>query len=283
MRSDMSNKPDEKTLIAYLYNELDEQERAAVEDYLHAHPDGMKAIEELMSARKMLSLMEDKEVISPPLVIGSGTRVKFWNLPYLRTTMGIAASLIILLLVGKALDLQARYEDNGLTISFGPVEPAREVLTRQDIKGMINTSIGETDAVTREELSRAHDALSESIRRNLTNDNGQVNKRIENLVSDAAAASRDQIRMYVAGLGEQNRESMRDYMQLTTAEQKEYLESLLVDFAKYLQQQRNEDIRMLQMKLSDIEEDNTVFKRETEEILSGIISAVSNPDNSTNN
>jgi hypothetical protein len=70
---------------------------------------------------------------------------------------------------------------------------------------------------------------------------------------------------------------VKDYFTLTSGEQKQYIEGLLVDFAKYLQQQRSDDLRLVQMRLNSIEQNNTVFKQETEQILSSIITTVGNP------
>jgi hypothetical protein len=66
---------------------------------------------------------------------------------------------------------------------------------------------------------------------------------------------------------------VKDYFQLTTNEQQKYIESLLVDFSKYMQQQRNNDLQVLQTRLQNVEQNTTVFKQETEQILASIISS----------
>jgi cob(I)alamin adenosyltransferase len=71
---------------------------------------------------------------------------------------------------------------------------------------------------------------------------------------------------------------VKDYFQLTANDQKKYIENLLVDFAKYLQQQRTDDLKIVQSRLNNIEQNNDQFKQETEQILSSIITNGSVPN-----
>ena len=95
---------------------------------------------------------------------------------------------------------------------------------------------------------------------------------------EASTASQGQIQQYVASLQTQNMQLVKDYFQLTSGEQKDYIENLLVDFAKYLQQQRNDDLQIVETRLNSIEQNTNVFQQETEQILSSIISTVGVPE-----
>jgi hypothetical protein len=70
---------------------------------------------------------------------------------------------------------------------------------------------------------------------------------------------------------------VKNYFQLTATEQKDYIENLLVDFSKYLQQQRTNDLQVVQTRLNTLEQNTGVFQQETEQILSSIITTVGNP------
>jgi hypothetical protein len=67
---------------------------------------------------------------------------------------------------------------------------------------------------------------------------------------------------------------VKNYFQLTSTEQKQYIENLLVDFAKYLQQQRKDDLQVVQTQLNSIQKNTDIFKQETEQILTSIITTV---------
>src|SRR5690242_4123571 len=102
----MSYKPDESVLMAYLYDELSVEEKARVEEYLRENPAAVNELESLRYVRKMLSTVEDKEVIAPPIVIEDSNQRFFWNTPYVKTIMSIAASLLLLMVAGKLMDVQ---------------------------------------------------------------------------------------------------------------------------------------------------------------------------------
>jgi hypothetical protein len=65
---------------------------------------------------------------------------------------------------------------------------------------------------------------------------------------------------------------MKDYFQLSTVDQKKYMENMLVDFSNYLQEQRKQDLQFVQAKVSSLEKNNNQFKQETEQILTSLIS-----------
>jgi hypothetical protein len=270
----MSYKPDESVLMAYLYDELEVEERAKVEKYLQENPDALKELQGLQHLRKMLSTVEDKEVIAPPIVMEDNKQRFFWNTPYFKTITSIAASLLILIMVGKLTKLQMGYSNNEFRLSFGTVEPnpvseQTASLTEEQVQKMINASLQDNNQVVHESLSESQRKLDESINKNLAMNSQKIN----NLVQQASKASQDDIRRFAASLQNENQELVKNYFQLTSNEQQKYIEGLLVDFSKYLQQQRNNDLNTLQTRLSSIEQNTTVFKQETEQILASIISS----------
>jgi hypothetical protein len=273
----MSYKPDETVLMAYLYDELHEDEKLKVEKYLQENPQALKALQDLQQLRKMFSVVEDKEVIAPPIVIEDSKQRYFWNVPYFKTITSIAASLLIVMLAGKLSGLQVSYSGNEVTLRFGTpvylpqnVQPVQASLTKEEVQQMINSSVQEnTTAMLASWSEEQQRQLDTSIRRSLAGNSIKVNE----LVQQASQASQDEIRMYVAGLQNENQNMMKNYFQLTSSEQQKYIEGLLVDFAKYLNQQRNNDLETLQMRLTSIEQNTSVFKQETEQILASIISS----------
>jgi hypothetical protein len=276
----MSYKPDESVLMAYLYDELDGEERLRVEKYLQENPDALKEIAALEHLRKMLSTVEDKEVIAPPIVMDDGKQRYFWNTVYFKTVTSIAASLLILILVGKLTGMQMGYSNNEFRLSFGPEaqKPAGEtqpLLTPEQVQQMINASLTNNNEVVQASLNESQKRLDESISKNLAMNSSKIN----NLMQQASVASQNDIRQYVASLQSENQQVVKDYFQLTSNEQQKYIEGLLVDFSKYMQQQRSNDLNVLQTRLSSIEQNTTVFKQETEQILASIIS--NNPTSNT--
>ena len=269
----MSYKPDESALMAYLYGELQGEEKRSVEKYLAENPQAMKELQGMMDVRKILSVIDDKEVIAPPIVMEDSRQRYFWNTPYLKTVMSIAASLMLLLVAGKILDLRINFEGNSAQISFG--EPAKTTglavqpaLTAQQVQDMINQSVQNNNQVVEASLSESQKKIDASIRQNMAMNSEKFNE----LVKKASTASEAQISGYVASLKKENQQMVKDYFKLTTNEQQKYIETLLVDFAKYMNQQRTSDLEAIQLRMASMEQNTTLLKEETEQILTSIIS-----------
>ncbi len=285
----MSYKPDEKDWIAYLYGELDEVEKQKIDDYLIANPDSAKELEGLRNIRRVLSFAEDKEVIAPPIVIGqnepsstSGGHQSFWRTPYIRAIASVAASLVMVILVGRLTGAQLVVADKQVRLSFGTPEQlpvneqaAQPSLTEDEVRSMIQNSLDQNNDRIQASLTKTQEQLDASIRRNLALSSGKVDQ----LVRESSSASQEQIRQFVDGIRAENMRQVKDYFQLSSTEQRKYIENLLVDFAKYLQQQRNDDLQLMQTRLNSLEQNTDLFKQETEQILTSIITKVGTPIN----
>lgn len=274
----MSYKPDHQELMAYLYDELEPSERVKVEQYLMENPSAKEELQKLAGVSAMLKGIKDKEVIAPPIFLPEPARTRFLDTPYFKTIASIAASLIIVILVGRFTGASIRFSDNEMRLSFGKVEPAVEKntpstqaeLTADDVRKMINESLQANNAELTGNWEESRARLEQSIKSNLSLNS----EKMDVLVRQASAASRDQVQQYVSTLQADNMKMVKDYFSLTSAEQKDYIEGLLVDFAKYLQQQRRDDMQLVELRLNSIEQKSNVFQEETEQILTSIISSV---------
>jgi hypothetical protein len=270
----MNYKPDEGALISYLYGELDAKESEKVKNYLEAHPEMKAQILQLMDVREMMGKVEDKEVIAPPIFMDdSPHKPSIWFNGYLKTAMSIAASLLLLLVAAKLLDTEITYSQSELKISFGvkAEQPVQQIqtLSSEQVQQMINSSLVKNNEVIAAEFTDNQKKLNQAIRNNLD----LSSKKIDGLMKSASLASQDQVRAFVASLQNENVKTMREYMQLSSTEQNKYMESLLVDFTKYLNEQRNQDIQLFQTRMSTMEKNTVQFKEETEQILASIINS----------
>jgi hypothetical protein len=273
----MSYKPDEATLVAYLYGELDIAEQRLVEDYLLHHPDEKKRMEEWSTTRTILSELPDKEVIAPPIILGEPKSIPIWKERSVRMSLGIAASMVFFLVAARLLGLSASYVPGELKIGFGVVQkvvPSSPALTKQEVDEMIRTSLEGNNSALQASWSEDRKALEQSLQKNLRSNT----LKIDQLMQTASLANQDQVKQFVGQLQNDNLKLMKDYMQLSTAGQKEYIENLLVDFSSYLAEQRKQDLQLLQARVNKVEQNTDQFKQETEEILTSLIT-----NTSTNN
>jgi hypothetical protein len=274
----MNYKPDEGTLMAWLYGELEGVEKEKVERYIFENPEARLELEKLQQVRHIMGMVKDKEVIAPPIVIDNHGKGFNLNSPYVKTVLAIAASLLIIMVAGRLTNTSLTFADRQLKISFGntvestlPQTQNNETaigLTANEVQQMINNSLTENNEQMKASWSETQEKLDASIRQNLVNNS----VRIDQLVRQTSNASQEQIQSYLTTAQAENMRLVKDYFQLTSSEQKQYIEDLLVDFAKYLQQQRNSDLQIVQSRLNSIEQNTDQFKQETEQILSSIIS-----------
>jgi hypothetical protein len=273
----MNYKPDESTLMAYLYDELDAKEAEKVQEYLDRNPEVLKKLQGLNEVRSVLSHAGDHEVIAPPIFMDSTSHAsRFWQSGYFKTVMSIAASILFLLVAARLIGPEISYSSGELRISFNgnkqiekPVEQViMPSLSSSEVQDMINTSLVKNNEQISSEWESNNKKLQASLRNSLTNNSEKINE----LMKVASQASQEQVRTFVAGLQQDNLQQMKDYMQLSTKDQKAYVESLLVDFSKYLQEQRKQDLVLFQTRMSSIEKNTDQFKQETEQILANIIS-----------
>jgi hypothetical protein len=273
----MAYKATEQEMMAYLYGELEGVEKEAIENYLLQNADARAEFEKLKSLRQVMSNVRDKEVIAPPLFLGDGPRVRLLDTPYIRTILSIAASLLLLMLVGRVVGMRIGWSGNELAIGFGaPVERSQPVvaqttgITPNQVQQMINSALSENNLALQTNWEATQRKLDASINRNLDLNSAKIDR----LVKESSAASQDQIREFVAGIQTENLKMVKSYFQLNSAEQKQYVEGLLVDFSKYLQQQRNDDLQVVETQLKSLQQNTDLFKQETEQILTSIISTV---------
>jgi small-conductance mechanosensitive channel len=269
----MNYKPDEGMLMAYLYGELTATEAEKVQSYLQQHPEELKKLQGLGDLRTVISHIQDKEVIAPPIFMDDANVKPLWQSNYFKTVLSIAASLLLLMVAGKFLGTEISYSNGELAINFGgKKEPVKEIvqpsLTEEKVKEMIQHSLASNNEVITANWTEDQKRLSQSIRQNLD----QNSKKIDALMKGAADASQAQVRGFVASLQNENLKLMKDYFQLSTADQKKYTEGLLVDFSEYLKEQRRQDLMILQTRVNSIEKNTDQFKQETEQILASIIS-----------
>ena len=276
----MKYKPDEGTLISYLYGELDAAESKQVMEYLNEHPEELKHLQEMVELKSIIKNVEDKEVIAPP-IFGDlpAEQVLFWRTAHFKTMMSIAASFVLILVAARLIGPEISYSNGELRISFKddqkkvntPVQSEQPSLSTEEVQTMINSSLNKNNEALVANWQDNQKKMNQAINNNLASNN----KRLDELMNVASQASQDQMRTFVAGLQEENLKLMKDYLQLSSNDQKTYVEALLVDFSKYLQEQRKQDFQVFQTRMSSIEKNTDQFKQETEQILASIIS---NPD-----
>jgi hypothetical protein len=215
-------------------------------------------MQQLQGVSDIMGNIKDKEVIAPPLFMDDDVKtIPFWKSNSFRTVMSIAASFLLLIVAAKALNLNVSYSNGELRMSFGkPLEPAPSELTAMDVQKMIDES-----------SERNKQELDLRIKEVAIN-----NSSMKQMAKELSSVSRDEIRSFIATLQKDNLTQVRDYLQLSASDQRKYTDNLVVEFSKYLQEQRTQDLNMFQTRFSRLEQNTDQLKSETEQILASIVS-----------
>ena len=208
----MNYKPDEGTLISYLYGELSADEAMKVQTYLHANPEALKKLQALGDTKNILHQVQDKEVIAPPIFMDDTKTVSLWHNSYFKTVMSIAASLLFIMVAGRLMGTEINISSGELKISFGgkkeqPTQLIQPSLTEDKVQEMIQSSLAKNNEVITTSWTEDQKRLGQSIRQNLD----QNSKKIDALMKTASDASQEQVRGFVASLQNENLKLMKDY------------------------------------------------------------------------
>ena len=132
---------------------------------------------------------------------------------------------------------------------------------------MIQASLQQNNQSLQSGWSEDRKRLEDNIKSNIASGSEHINQ----LVQKASIGQQEQVKEFVAQLQTDNLKLMKDYLQLSTEGQKQYVETLLVDFSKYLQEQRKQDVQFFQSSMSNMQQNTDQFKKETEQILTTLI------------
>ena len=269
----MSDRPNEAMLIDYLYGELSAAESARVEQYLREHPEEKAKLAGLADTRTLLTTYADKEVIVPTDLEKDRKRVGSLQVPLVRWTLGVAASIGLLLLLAYIVDLKIELSSNELSMQFGEQqEQPPGTVTMEQLQATISGAL-EANYEKQEQLMHTfrHEWESKQAEDEKRYKDG-LQKWAENYLRDQKAG----LGKYVEGL-EQNQQQVIDtYFAHAAIQQQAYMKDLLMDFASYMDEQRKQDKEFYLNRLIDLKISSDIRQQETEQVLTSIINTVNN-------
>ena len=269
----MSYKPDESTLVAYIYGELSHNEKEKLEKYLREHPEVQKEIDALKDVRSIMGKLSDQEVSEPLIVLdgqGGSGRHLMWQI--LKPVIGIAATLLIVFLVAIVTKMNITSTDNGLSLTFG-VQP--EQTTGKDTEGQDLASFNElVDQKINNNNRELSDQIS-SVEKNL-NDQLEMNRTTFHSLSSKedspSGIDEETMKQLLENYKHENLQLMANLIELSRQQQDDEMEELLVNFAEYLKNQREQDLLMIRTGITDL-------KEETDLKMARIINSVNTQNN----
>lgn len=252
----MSYKPDKHELIDFIYGEVDSAKKQKIKSYLDENPDEMRELEALKDVRTIMGSFPDEEVIEPVVIMGRNSRWDVW-----KKYIAIAATISVVLLLSLLLDVRVGTSNNALSISMGPVN-------QQQI---------EQSSVPQEWFAR-----QDSLYRYISNLENRIESEKKDEVANPGLSSSDAQRIVREALNEyrkDNRNAIADLVSQSEEQQKEFIQGLFIAFAREIEYQREEDLRLINAGFQTLKDETDLKYREAELLMS----ALQNNDEITQN
>jgi len=281
----MNYKPNHSILIAYLYGELDKEEKKKVEAYINSSPEAAKELEELEDVRNLLGKLPDKEVINPfyswrdadSLLDKRFNRNNRWG--FLKPVIGIAASIILIMIVGVLTNTRINFRNQGIVISFGNQISQPALISQSEVQNLVKSEV--RNQVTKskelflEELQKIENNLDT---RFASNGDHQLNS-IKNVIDNQLDVKEERIQKLVRDLQRENLKILAEYLEQAGKQQEFYIQGILSDFSLYIENQREEDLHLIEVNLRFLKDNSDLQFQETGQILASIINTVNTQDN----
>ena len=277
----MKYNPTESSFISYLYGEMPAKEKKQMEAWLTAHPEKADELKQMGQARSIMQQLEDQSVSVPLNLLvqenQSGNNKVWWQTWSVRA----AAIGMLLMLTAYFTNLNIQWKDQHLLISFGD---APQLLNAEDVLNSQRAFLAEESRV-RNDWQQQQDSLNQQWGAQLvalSEQLGEIDMKTQRLnarqSSQTASLTTAQIDQLKKELIESNYQLMTDLLLDASRYQKDYTEQLLTEFSRFIEQQRLQDLQLMELALNNVLEQADEQQQNTEIMLAEIITQMRQTD-----
>ena len=277
----MENQDFNKELLDYLYGEMNSTEKNVFERKMNEDEALQKEYNELVSVKKELENLKDKEVMEPFSAWGKSRNKGWFNAGQrkraviFRPITAIAASLLILLTVGYFTDFSLSVNGQGFHMGFGNEADTKwiDYMNKEEVQQLIEQGISNNNQKLTAQLSEAKDAYNKKL---LAFESALNNLKNEH---SSSAFTREDIQDFFNQTDNNNTELIKEYMKMTSNQQQKYFKEMFTQFNNFYREQRKNDMAIIQNSLLEINQQQAIQKLETDQALAGLYSTVSKGSN----
>ncbi|MCK5276942.1 MAG: hypothetical protein KAK04_00365 [Cyclobacteriaceae bacterium] len=257
-----------KELLDYIYGEMTAGEKKEFEQKLSEDAGLRKEFEELNSVRQELNKLKDKEIMEPFSTWGR-SRSSSWfgsnsrrKIVVFRPVTAVAASLLILMLVGFLTNFSISINDQGLFLGFG------NRIQTSDVKALVRRELDENNKMLLTKLTESENSYNNKFI--------AVETSLSNAMkaNEKSVVTREDLQNLFTSAENKNTELIREYLKLTTTQQQQYFTTMLTQFNDYMLEQRSEDLTMIRNSLIELKQSQNVQKQETDQVIASILTTV---------
>ena len=197
------------------------------------------------------------------------TKDRTWMPAKIRYRLAIAASLSLLIIAGFATDMRIKVGGGDLVIGFGEHSQVTDAAATDKTAELIETYL-QSNKLLKARLETLETKLVNEIT-DLKNKPGAE----EPQDNDQFLALKD----LAEKIQEDNREALYAYLAANRSAQEQAVRDMLVEFSVYLEDQRQQDLQILQARMDYLRQDSEFNQFQTEQMFSSLISTVNNQNN----
>jgi hypothetical protein len=272
-----------KELITYLYDEMSTEERQQFEIAMENNPELKREFEHLKEMRKGLAQIQDKEVMEPFFLWGKQgsdswvSMFKRRNLLMFKPFIAVAASLVIVFLIGYLTNFSITYQDQSLYIGFNSsgTSGSETTYTQEQVAQLVNEEIAKNNAYIFSKLTETENSMDT---RFAALENFQNNQSTPSYAA-ADVVTRKELDIFLTNVRSNNLKVLQTYLQSSSVQQQEYFQAVLTEFSDFVENQREEDLRLIRRSMITLQENQQEQKEETDQILASILTTVNNQNN----
>lgn len=272
-----------KELITYLYDEMSTEERQQFEIAMENNPELKREFEQLKEMRKGLAQIQDKEVMEPFFLWGKqgsdswASMFKRRNLLMFKPFIAVAASLVIVFLIGYLTNFSITYQDQSLYIGFNNsgASGSETTYTEEQVAQLVNEEIAKNNAYIFSKLTETENNMDT---RFTALENSQNNQLTPSYAA-ADVVTKKELDIFLSNVRSNNLKVLQTYLQSSSVQQQEYFQAVLTEFSDFVENQREEDLRLIRRSMITLQEDQQSQKEETDQILASILTTVNNQNN----
>ncbi|MGK7396977.1 MAG: anti-sigma factor family protein [Candidatus Cyclobacteriaceae bacterium M3_2C_046] len=263
----MNYKPDHQTFMDYLYQELDQPERERFEQYMATHPEAQAELDQLKQTSQMLQQVESRQV-NQPLILEKAQTSNLSRF-YKKTATWAAAIVLIMVVLGLS-NFRASYQSGTLQLSFGPQSPINNVDT---------VRLKPDEKLIAQMVAQAIQPSQDSLYQSLLDRQNDLSRQIQQVDNSYRQSNQAAMIALIQDLNQQNFQQLTGLIMQANQDQKDYAESLLTDFSGYLNEQRKNDLQLIEYALNRLQENTEVRQQETAFMLTQLYSKLNQQEN----
>jgi hypothetical protein len=269
----MENKIDEKQIIDFLYGEMSEQEKKSMQSSIKEDHSLAKDLDGLQSMKDILGKLEDEEMVAPTFVFDSNNTVvpTFFQSNAFRWISSIAAGLTFLLISAAVLQFNMVSTNDGMLLGFGTLQPLPDPeLNKENVQQWMAQAMDKYEVETDAKMGTMENKLSSQI-----NSREAANMKVMTSMMNKYTSGTDRLmENYVSQLNEENKDIISNFFTVSSQKQKAYMTNVLADFNEFYQNQRGQDLDMIETHLSRMQDSHESEQLEQGEILASLYDMV---------